>query len=190
MNSRRVSAVAAVVTVLSMAGRWGPGGLLGQVIDGWVEGTGPAVLPLFGTVGQTVLIYNDAIDVVQLFVPLALGVGLGVWLARSVRSEELRAGLRAVAVGSTAVVMLAIIPVVVVWGGLDPTDLAMALAMSLNLVVAGPVYITVAAAAGVTLESLGFFGGSDTTSAGVEAADASADPDSPDEAERSADPVA
>lgn len=189
MNSRRIGAVAAVVTVLSMAGRWVPGWLLGREIDGWLEGAGGSALPLLGTVGRTVMIYSYAVDAVQLFVPLALGVSLGVWLARRVGNEELTAGFRAVAVGSTAVVMLAVVPIGVVSGGLDLTDLAWALAISLKFVVAGPVFITVATAAGVTLESLGFFGGEGTPPVDVEAADPSTQTDSSDEEDRSAEPV-
>ena len=157
MNSRRISAVAAAVTLLSIAGRWGPGWLLGQKVDRWTTGADTGFLPVFGSVGQTVTTYLYAVRAVELLLPLAAGVALGVWLARRVESDELKAGLRAVAVGSTAIVVLPIGWAIVVWSGFDTGGLAMALAMSLTLVVAGPVFVTIAAAAGVGLETLGVF---------------------------------
>jgi hypothetical protein len=157
MDSRRINAVAAVVTLLAMAGRWGPGWLLDQQVVRWTGATDPGFLPRIGTVGQTVLTYSYAVRAIALLLPLAVGVGLGVWLARRVGDDELGAGLRAVAVGGTAVVTLPVLSAIVVWGGLDPTGLVMALAMAVNFVVAGPVYVTVAAAAGVMLETLGLF---------------------------------
>lgn len=156
MDSNRVSAVAAAVTLLAMAARWAPGWLLGRQIDGWVDGGGASVLPLLGSVGQTVTTYNYVVRAVELVAPLAIGVALGVWLARRVGNEELGAGLRAVAVGSAAVVALPVVGVVV-WSGFDPGSLAMAFGMVLSLVAAGPVSITVAAAAGAMFETLGVF---------------------------------
>lgn len=165
MDSRRISAVAAVATLLSLAGRWVPGWLLGRQIDGWTGGGGPGVLPLLGSVGQTVSVYSNAVDVVEQLVPLAVGVALGVWLARRVASEEHRGALRAVAVGSGAVVAVPTLAAVVLWGGLDLASAAMGLALAVKFVVAGPVFVTVAAAAGMTFESLGLFGGGDTETA-------------------------
>lgn len=168
MNRRYIGAVAAAVTLLSLAGRWGPDWLLGRQIDGWIDGGVPGVLPLLGTLGQTVSFYSNVVSIVEQLVPLVVGVALGVWLARRVASEERRGALRAVAVGSTAVVAVPAVAAVVVWGGLDPASLAMGLVLATNVVVAGPVFITVAAAAGVTFESLGLFAGGDAGAAGAE----------------------
>lgn len=162
MNSRRISAVAAAVTLLSMAGRWSPSWLLDQQIARWTGGGDPGFLPLLGTIGQTVSTYMYTVRTIELLLPLALGVALGVWLARSVEDDELRAGLRAVAVGSTAIVALPVLAIVVVVGGLNVADIVMAVAIVLQFVVAGPVVVTVAAAAGVTLETLGVFDGGES----------------------------
>lgn len=153
MNRRSISAIAAVATLLSVAGRWVPGWLLGQQIDGWTDGGGSVILPLLGSVGQTVSVYSYVVDAIEQVVPLAVGVALGVWLARRVASEERRGALRAVAVGSTAVVVLPAIAAVVLWGGFDLASVAMGLALAVNFVVAGPVSITVTTAAGMTFES-------------------------------------
>jgi len=93
---------------------------------------------------------------VELLLLLAVGVGLGVWLARRVEGDELRAGLHAVAVGTTSVVALPVLGASVS-SGLDPAPLAMALVMVTTLVAAGPASITVVAAAGAIFETPGVF---------------------------------
>lgn len=178
MDSRRISAVAAAVTLLSMAGRWAPGWLLESQIARWTTASGSGPFPLLGSVGQTVTTYLYAVRATELLLSLALGVGLGVWLARRVEANERRSGLRAIAVGSSAVVALPVLAAIVVWNGFDLAGIAMGLAMGLNLVVAGPVFVTVAAAAGVTLETLGVFdGGESDQESDIAADDASATPD-------------
>lgn len=162
MERRRIGAVAAVVTLLAMAGRWGPSWLLDQQIARWTGGGDPGFLPLLGTMGQTVSTYLYAVRTIELLLPLVVGVALGVWLARSVDDDRLRAGLRSVAVGSTAIGAVPVVATILVVGGLNVADIVMALALSLQFVVAGPVVVTVAAAAGVTLETVGVFDGGET----------------------------
>lgn len=155
MDSRRISVVAAAVTVISMAARWGPGWLLGRQVDTWRQTGESGLLPVLGSPGLSVSIYTYAIRTVELVVPLLVGVSLGVWLARRVESDELKTGLRAVAVGSGAIVAVPVGWVIVIWSDFDPASVALSLALSSNLVVAGPVFITVTAAAGVAVETLG-----------------------------------
>ena len=172
MENRRIGAVGAVVTVLTIAASTVPGWLLERATDGWLQGGGSAPLSQFGTLGQTVLVYNYAVGALEQFLPLAFGVGLGVWLTRRVAAEELPAALRAVAVGSGAVVAVAALPLVVAWGSSGLGGIAMLLALTAELAVAGPLQVTVAAAGGIALSQFGLLGGdsSGPTSTGSEAA--------------------
>ena len=117
MDTRRINAVGAFVTLLALATSTLPGFLLGRAIDGWLEDGSAVGLPLLGSVGQTVSIYSYVVGALEQFLPLAIGVWLGVWLTRRSSATELPESLRAVAVGSAAVVAAAAIPLAVVWGG-------------------------------------------------------------------------
>ena len=104
MNWKQSGTLAGAVTLLPLGASTAPG----YLVDQWVD-SGPqtGLLPMVGTPGTTVSVYTSLVNVVEVGVPVLLGVGLGYYLARRLNADELSGALRAVAGGSIGAVLLA-----------------------------------------------------------------------------------
>ncbi|WP_049902432.1 hypothetical protein [Halococcus agarilyticus] len=105
MDSKRVAILAGVIGVLSAVVKTVPGILL----DGSFEGGPPSWLPMFGTVGQSTILYIYGIDTVGALLMVALAVGFGYYASRQLDLRyEYRQFCGAVVAGTT-------IPLIVAW---------------------------------------------------------------------------
>ena len=112
MNRTRVGAATVGALVLASLLRTVPAYLVSQ----WASGEpGAGIVPVFGTIGQTVSTFLYVTSTVEALAPTAAGVALGYWIARAaVDDDELRGGLRtAGAVGVALVGLLALTAVAV-----------------------------------------------------------------------------
>lgn len=108
MNSKRIGVVAGLVGILGVAIQSAPAIILGRWIDRGFEGT----LPMIGSIGQTVTIYNDIGGFVGPLATLSMAVGLGWYVARRVNiATEYRRVGGALAIGSTLGVLIGGAPI-------------------------------------------------------------------------------
>lgn len=114
MNQKRVAAATVAVVAVAFVARYTPGILLERWMQGLVDGAGK---PPFGTVGETVLLASNAVNVVEVTVSLAVGVGFGVFLARRVPSVA--EALQTVTKTALVLVVVATVGGFLV-GGFDP----------------------------------------------------------------------
>ncbi|GAB7093741.1 hypothetical protein JCM30237_08930 [Halolamina litorea] len=132
MDRKRVAATTLAALVLAFLLRIVPG----YLVDQWVTGAPEAgILPIFGTVGQTVSALLYVTSAVEALAPTAAGVALGYWIARqAVDDDELRDGLRAAGAVGVALLGLTALAAVVV-AVVSAPFLVVALSMPLSVVV-------------------------------------------------------
>lgn len=150
MNSRRIGALAGVVSVLGLAIQHVPS----VVLDRWISGGFEGGLPMVGTTGQTVTVYNLVTESVGPLVTLLLALGLGYYVSRRLNmGHEYRRLGRAVAVGS--LVSMVGVWAVLLYGiqstPLDASGALMSLAVFVQIVVTVSLVVTVGAFAGAAL---------------------------------------
>lgn len=155
MNSNRIGAVAGVFAVVALLARTVPGILLSRWVGG-DPGQGP--VPLVGSVGVTVSAYSSVVDIVGVTVPVALGVGLGVWISRQGESREaVRPALRAVAVGTVvAVLLVAAVPAAMWSTPVDTSGIGLFAIVVIQHLVSVSLLVTVGAFAGLALDRFEF----------------------------------
>lgn len=150
MNSRRVGALAGVVSVLGLAIQHIPS----VVLDRWISGGFEGGLPMVGTTGQTVTVYNLVTESVGPLVTLLLALGLGYYVSRQLDMghEYSRFG-KSVAVGS--LISMVGVWTVLLYGvqstPLDASGILVSLAVFVRTVVTVSLIVTVGAFAGAAL---------------------------------------
>lgn len=115
MNRKRVAAATVAALVLAFLLRTAPGYLLSL----WVDGDpGAGVVPIYGSIGQTVSTLLYVTSALDALAPTAVGVALGYWIAReAVDDDARRTGLRtvgAVVVGLLGLLLPAAVVVAIV----------------------------------------------------------------------------
>lgn len=150
MNSRRVGALAGIVSVLGLAIQHVPS----VVLDRWISGGFEGGLPMVGTTGQTVTVYNLIIESLGPLVTLLLAFGLGYYVSRRLdMGHKYRRFGRAVAVGS--LVSMVGVWAVLLYGvqstPLDASGMLVSLAVFVRIVVTISLVVTVGAFAGAAL---------------------------------------
>jgi hypothetical protein len=104
MNWKQSGALTGAVTLLALGATTVPGYLVEQWVD---SGLQAGLIPMVGTPGTTASMYTSLVHVVEVGVPVLLGVGLGYTLARRLDDDELSGALRGVVGGSIVAVLLA-----------------------------------------------------------------------------------
>lgn len=178
MNTKRIGALAGAVALLGLVASSVPGYLVSQWVDG---GAQSGVVPTFGTVGVTVSVYTSVVGMVEVGVPVLLGVALGYRLARRLGDDDLNRALGAVAAGSVAALLLAAtVPLAGVWsvgGGVTGVSgLLLYVFVVLQHLVGVSLLVTVGAAAGVALERFDLFDRGDARSPTAGTGSESAEP--------------
>lgn len=150
MNSRRVGVLAGVVSILGLAIQHIPS----VVLDRWISGGFEGGLPMVGTTGQTVTVYNLVTESVGPLVTLLLALGLGYYVSRRLdMGHEYRRFGRAVVVGS--LVSMVGVWAVLLYGiqstPLDASGALVSLAVFVRIAVTVSLVVTVGAFAGAAL---------------------------------------
>lgn len=150
MNRRRIGALAAIVSVLGLVVQYVPS----VVLDRWTTGGFEGVIPMVGTVGQTVVVYSLVADTAGPLVTLLLAVGLGYYASRRLdMGHEYRRFGGIVAVGSlfSVTVIWAVLMYAAQSTPMDATSVLVSLAVFVRMVVTVSLVITVGAFAGAAL---------------------------------------
>ncbi|WP_137285506.1 hypothetical protein [Halorussus salinisoli] len=150
MDNRRVGVLAGVVSVLGLAIQHVPS----VILDRWISGGFDGAMPMVGTAGQTVVVYNLVTESVGPLVTLLLALGLGYYVSRRLdMGHEYRRFGRAVAVSS--LVSMVGVWAVLLYGvqstPLDVSGVLVSLAVFVRIVVTVSLVVTVGAFAGAAL---------------------------------------
>ncbi len=147
MDNKRIAVLAGVIGVLSLVVQFTPETILAK----WFDHGLPSWVPMFGTVGQTGLLYTYGAKIVGPLFTVVPAVGLGYYVGRQLAlSREYRRFLGAVVAGTT-------IPIVAAWGAaitygtFSAGDLILAIAFLLVLFVTVSLVVTISAFAGAAL---------------------------------------
>lgn len=175
MNRKQSGALAGAITLLALGASTIPGYLVEQWVD---SGLRAGVVPMVGTPGTTVSVYTSLVNVVEIGVPVLLGVGLGYSLARRLDDDELSEALRAVAGGSIGTVLLAAtvpLSLLSVGGGVGGVaGVVMYTTVVLQHLITVSLLVTAGTGAGVVLDRFDLTGGD-----GLWPVDAEADTEPP-----------
>ena len=148
MDRNRIGVLAGLVGVFGLVIQSVPDIILGRGIDRGFEGA----IPMIGSVGQTVTVYNDMGRIVGPLVTLAMAVGLGLYVARRVDlSTEYRRVGGAIAIGSTIGVLVAAVPILLQMSGITSMNLITGIilvATVVRMLVEVALLITIGAIAG------------------------------------------
>lgn len=150
MNRKLIGGLTSAIVVLSLIVRVVPDVVLGSLFDGAPAGW----VPMFGTVGQTVVLYSHGIEILGTLTPICLGLAFGYLLSkRRSLDGELRPFVRTTAVGTAIPPVLAWI-VLVGWTVLSSFDLysiVLQTGLALNLLVTTSIPVFVSVITGVAL---------------------------------------
>ena len=100
MDNRRIGVLAGIVSVLSLLAQIGPG----MIVSGWINRGAqfPEWAPMFGTMGQTMVVYQQFTGTVGPLVTVGLALGLGYFIGKRVDlATNVRQFIGAVLIGST-----------------------------------------------------------------------------------------
>lgn len=150
MDNRKIGALAGIVSALGLAVQYVPSIMLNR----WITGGLGGAIPMVGTEGQTVTVYNLITESVGPLVTLLLALGLGYYVSRHLKmDQEYRRFGGAVAVGSLVTItgLWAVLLYGVQSTPLDVSGVLVSLAVFVRMAVTGSLVITVGAFAGAAL---------------------------------------
>lgn len=145
--NKRIGALASVVTLLTLIARFG----VNRIAE-WGNNI-PVWAPTFGTIGETVTLYNLGAEIVEPLVPIVLSLGLGYQVGRRFNvTREYSRVVTSVIVGS--ILVIAVWTVLTQYMGAsisDGFDVLLVIASFVSTFVSTTLVITVGTLAGVAL---------------------------------------
>jgi hypothetical protein len=100
MDNKRIEILVGIVSALSLIAQIGPG----VIVSGWINRGAqfPSWAPTFGTVGQTMVVYQQFTGTIGPLITVALALGLGYFIGKRVDlATNVRQFIGAVLIGST-----------------------------------------------------------------------------------------